>query len=126
MRFVFRAELHRRGLLAGHLVLDDGLLALFLVERAIDAEHALGLIEEDVSWAVADGAVSVVHRPAEGRRGLAVAVAADREMVTGEDEAELFAVLRFAEHHGADAAERAGAVEPTGAANLVIAFFAVA
>ena len=64
---------------------DDGLLALVFVQGVEDAQHAAGLEVEELRLAVAVGAVAVIHGAAEGRVGLGIAVAADGDVMAGED-----------------------------------------
>src|SRR5262249_12785429 len=117
------AEPDRRRVLAGAAV-QLGLLALLCVEHVVRADNALGLIEPDIVRRVAIGAMAVIHRPAECRPFFRVAVAADGQVVAGDNEGVLLAVLRFAEEDGAGALEGAAAVPLAVAADSLITVIA--
>src|SRR5262249_26371758 len=74
-----------------------------------------GLVVEQVAATPAVGAVPVVHRPAEGGAFLAVAVAADRQVVAGEDEGIFVLARRIAEDVRAAVLELAGGIPLLGA-----------
>ena len=68
---------------------DHGLTALAFVQGVEHAQNAAGLVEEAVAVAVAIGAVAIIHGAAESRVRFGVAVAADRQVMAGEDPGEL-------------------------------------
>src|SRR5262249_35589178 len=101
-------EADRTDPLAG-VLLDDGHLPLLLRQGI---EHALGglaLVEEQVGRAPAVWRVAVVDGSAPGRAILGIAVAADREMMTGHQE-RILALAWIAENVRPDVGEIAAAV----------------
>src|SRR5207244_11992594 len=95
--------------------------ALRLGQGVEDAQHGAGLIEEDVSLAVAVRAVAVVHRTAERRIRLGVAVAADRQVVAGEQPGVLLIRSGRAEDVRGAAPERLAGVPSAAPAYLAVA-----
>src|SRR5262249_56739276 len=74
-----------------------------------------------VAPAVAVGAVAVVHRAAEGRPLLRVAVAAHRQVVAGEHPRELLLARGVAEDHRPAVAKRLAHVPGAAAADPPVA-----
>src|SRR5262245_56188790 len=92
---------------------DHNPFALLFRQGLVDAQYALCLIIEDVPIAVAIGAVAIVHRPAESRAFFRVPIAADCQVMAGEDPGKLLTTGRLTEDQGAAVLKCPAAVKGT-------------